>query len=107
VAEQANLQLAAEPVLMPQVLSREEVAYLIDAAQTPVYRILLMTLYATGARRQRLVLRGHEYGDNFDVPKVFLTLDGKELVDHLEMGEAFNFTIVLRFDDGPEVGNVS
>jgi site-specific recombinase XerD len=36
---------------LPQVLSREEVAHLIDAAQTPVYRILLMTLYATGARR--------------------------------------------------------
>ena len=36
---------------LPQVLSPEEVARLIDAAQTPVYRILLMTLYATGARR--------------------------------------------------------
>src|SRR6202049_4217731 len=36
---------------LPQVLSREEVAQLIDAAQTPVYRMLLMTLYATGARR--------------------------------------------------------
>jgi integrase/recombinase XerD len=36
---------------LPQVLSQEEVARLIDAAQTPFYRILLMTLYATGARR--------------------------------------------------------
>src|ERR1035437_9922965 len=36
---------------LPQVLSREEVARLIDAAQTSVYRMLLMTLYATGARR--------------------------------------------------------
>ena len=36
---------------LPQVLSQEEVARLIDAAQTPVYRMLLMTLYATGARR--------------------------------------------------------
>src|SRR5260370_33417929 len=35
---------------VPQVLSREEVAHLIDAAQRPVYRILLMTLYANGAR---------------------------------------------------------
>jgi site-specific recombinase XerD len=36
---------------LPQVLSQEEVARLIEAAQTPVYRMLLMTLYATGARR--------------------------------------------------------
>ncbi len=36
---------------LPQVLNQEEVARLIDAAQTPVYRMLLMTLYATGARR--------------------------------------------------------
>ena len=31
---------------LPQVLSQEEVARLIEAAQTPVYRMLLMTLYA-------------------------------------------------------------
>jgi integrase/recombinase XerD len=37
---------------LPQVLSQEEVTRLIDAAQTPVYRILLMTLYATGARAE-------------------------------------------------------
>ena len=36
---------------LPQVLSKEEVARLIDAAETPFHRILLMTLYATGARR--------------------------------------------------------
>jgi site-specific recombinase XerD len=36
---------------LPQVLSQEDVARLIDAAQTPFQRILLMTLYATGARR--------------------------------------------------------
>jgi len=36
---------------LPQVLSQEEVARLIDAADTPFHRILLMTLYATGARR--------------------------------------------------------
>jgi integrase len=33
------------------VLSQEEVARLIDAAEVPFHRILLMTLYATGARR--------------------------------------------------------
>jgi integrase/recombinase XerD len=36
---------------LPQVLSRGEVARLIDAAECPFHRILLMTLYATGARR--------------------------------------------------------
>jgi hypothetical protein len=36
---------------LPQVLSQEEVARLIDAAELPFHRILLMTLYATGARR--------------------------------------------------------
>ena len=36
---------------LPQVLSLEEVARLIDAAEFPFHRILLMTLYATGARR--------------------------------------------------------
>ena len=35
----------------PQMLSPEEVARLIDAAEFPFHRILLMTLYATGARR--------------------------------------------------------
>ena len=36
---------------LPQVLSQEEVTRLIDAAAFPFHRILLMTLYATGARR--------------------------------------------------------
>ena len=36
---------------VPSILSQEEVARLIDAADSPFHRILLMTLYATGARR--------------------------------------------------------
>src|SRR5271169_1026473 len=36
---------------LPQVLSQEEVARLIDAADSAFHRILPMTLYATGARR--------------------------------------------------------
>ena len=36
---------------LPEILSQEEVARLIDAAESPFHRILLMTLYATGARR--------------------------------------------------------
>jgi integrase/recombinase XerD len=36
---------------LPGVLSQEEVARLIESADTPFHRILLMTMYATGARR--------------------------------------------------------
>jgi integrase/recombinase XerD len=36
---------------LPQILSQEEVGRLIDAAETPFHRVLLMTLYATGGRR--------------------------------------------------------
>jgi site-specific recombinase XerD len=39
---------------LPTVLSREEVAQLIHAARTPGGRILLMSLYATGARCSEL-----------------------------------------------------
>jgi site-specific recombinase XerD len=36
---------------LPQVLSQQEVARLIDAARTPFQRAVMMTLYATGGRR--------------------------------------------------------
>jgi len=39
---------------LPAILSREEVARLINAALTPYHRTLLMTLYATGVRRAEL-----------------------------------------------------
>ena len=39
---------------LPAILSREEVARLINAALTPFHRTLLMTLYATGVRRAEL-----------------------------------------------------
>jgi site-specific recombinase XerD len=39
---------------LPTVLSREEVAQLLQAARTPYERILLLTLYATGARNAEL-----------------------------------------------------
>lgn len=39
---------------LPKVLSREEVARLIDAAVIPFHRVILMTLYATGVRRAEL-----------------------------------------------------
>jgi integrase/recombinase XerD len=39
---------------LPVILSQEEMARLILAASTPCHRILLMTLYATGARNSEL-----------------------------------------------------
>jgi integrase/recombinase XerD len=39
---------------LPTILSQEEVAQLIDAAPTPFYRTILMTLYATGLRNAEL-----------------------------------------------------
>jgi integrase len=39
---------------LPTILSPEEVAQLIDAAPTPFYRTILMTLYGTGVRRTEL-----------------------------------------------------
>jgi integrase/recombinase XerD len=39
---------------LPKILSLEQVSRLIDAAPTAFYRILLMTLYATGLRRAEL-----------------------------------------------------
>jgi integrase/recombinase XerD len=39
---------------LPTILSPEEVVQLIDAAPTPFYRTILMTLYGTGLRRTEL-----------------------------------------------------
>ena len=46
-------------IRLPEILSPEEVARLISAAELPFYRILLMTLYGTPghAARKRLILR--------------------------------------------------
>ena len=37
-----------------EILSQDEVARLIDATRTPFQRVLIMTLYATGARRSEV-----------------------------------------------------
>ena len=39
---------------LPKVLSQQQVMKLIESATTPFYRIILMTLYATGLRRAEL-----------------------------------------------------
>jgi integrase/recombinase XerD len=42
------------PCSLPTVLTQEEVARLIEAALTPLHRVILMLLYATGLRRAEL-----------------------------------------------------
>jgi site-specific recombinase XerD len=60
---------------LPQVLSQHEVARLIDAAETPFHRVLLMTLYATGARRA-------------EVARLKITdIDSERMVVHIRGGK--------------------
>jgi integrase/recombinase XerD len=60
---------------LPTILSQEEVAQLIDAALTPYHRVLLMTLYATGARRAELThLKVHD-------------IDRQRMVVHIQGGK--------------------
>jgi site-specific recombinase XerD len=42
------------PRQLPNILSAQEVARLIEAAQIPFYRTIVMTLYGTGVRRSEL-----------------------------------------------------
>ena len=60
---------------LPAILSREEVAQLIDAASTAFHRTLLMTLCATGAR-------------NAEVTRLkFSDVDSKRMVIHIQGGK--------------------
>src|SRR5258708_24820449 len=43
------------PIRLPDVLSRDEVERLIDSADSPLHRVWLLTLYATGLRREEFV----------------------------------------------------
>jgi integrase/recombinase XerD len=44
-----------KPIRLPDVLSREEVERLIQYTDSPLHRICILTLYATGMRREELV----------------------------------------------------
>jgi site-specific recombinase XerD len=60
---------------LPVILSQEEVAQLIDAACTPCHRVLLMTLYATGAR-------------NAELTRLKVSdIDSKRMVIHIQGGK--------------------
>jgi integrase/recombinase XerD len=58
---------------LPTILSQEEVAQLIDAALTPYHRTLLMTLYATGARRAELT---HLKVSDIDSQRMVIRIQG-------------------------------
>ena len=58
---------------LPTILSQEEVEQLIDAARTPYQRTLLMTLYATGARRAELT---HLKASNIDNQRMVIRIQG-------------------------------
>jgi integrase/recombinase XerD len=58
---------------LPPILSQEEVAQLIDAAVTPFHRTLLMTLYATGARRAELT---HLKVSDIDSQRMVIRIQG-------------------------------
>ena len=60
-------------VQLPTILSQEEVTRLIDAAQPPLHRTLLMTLYATGLRRAELA---HLKASDVDSERMVIHVQG-------------------------------
>jgi integrase/recombinase XerD len=58
---------------LPQVLSQQEVARLIEAASNPFHRILLMTMYATGGRRVEVA---HLTLDDIDSQRMVIHIRG-------------------------------
>ncbi len=60
---------------LPSILSPEEVARLIDSARTRFHRIVLMTLYGTGARRAELA--------RLQIPDI----DSRRMVIHIRGGK--------------------
>ena len=50
-----DMPIPKRPIRLPEVLSQEEVRRLIQCAGSPLHRIWLLMLYATGIRREELV----------------------------------------------------
>ena len=50
-----GMAMPKHPFRLPEVLSREEVERLIQGARSPLHRVWLLILYATGMRREELV----------------------------------------------------
>src|SRR5262249_48138794 len=50
-----DMPVPKRSIRLPEILSREEVERLIQSAASPLHRIWLLLLYATGIRREELV----------------------------------------------------
>jgi integrase len=63
---------------LPKVMSPEEVGLLIESADLPFYRVILMTLYATGVRRAELA---NMRVSDIDSKRMVIRVRGKGLND--------------------------
>ena len=59
-----DMPVPKKPIRLPEILSREEVEQLIQCAQSPLHRVCLLTLYATGMRREEVVRLKIEHIDS-------------------------------------------
>jgi site-specific recombinase XerD len=50
-----DMPVPKQPIRLPDILSQEEVERLIQCADSPVHRVCILVLYATGLRREELV----------------------------------------------------
>jgi integrase/recombinase XerD len=50
-----DMPIPERPIRLPEILSHEEVRRLLECAGSPLHRICLLMLYATGMRREELV----------------------------------------------------
>src|SRR5689334_10749710 len=50
-----DMPVPKKPIRLPEILSREEVERLIQCADSRLHRVCILTLYATGVRREELV----------------------------------------------------
>jgi site-specific recombinase XerD len=65
-------------ISLPKILSPEEVGLLIESADLPFHRVLLMTLYATGMRRAELA---NMRVSDIDSKRMVIRVRGKGLKD--------------------------
>src|SRR5260370_16738485 len=75
---------------LPSILSPEEVARLIDSSHTRFQRIVLMTLYGTGARRAELA--------RLQIPDI----DSRRMVIHIRGGKGLHTPNVILTPPPPE-----
>jgi site-specific recombinase XerD len=50
-----DMPVPKQPIRLPEILSRQEVERLIQCADSRLHRVCILTLYATGVRREELV----------------------------------------------------